>query len=219
MSGFQTTNDSITKGEDYTVGYYVGTVTVNVDPLGIARVQAHVDELYDTQQGEVPFIGPIKESPFGFGTGAKGQYGWYGSPQVGSKIKVELQNGDEHNALYTPLYTVPDAHPWFNAPTRWGFVDPTGNSLQVDMSANTWTFTHSSGDQVSYDATGDRITLIQGNENLSVAKDRTSDIQGNDTLTVGKKLTIIVQGDAFIQSSTRIDAAAPLITFNTTPAI
>jgi hypothetical protein len=88
-------------------------------------------------------------------------------------------------------------------PTRWGFVDPSGNSLQVDMSASTWTFTHSSGDQISFDATGDRVTLIQGNDNL----------------TVNKALTIIVQGNCLVQSNTRVDVQAPLTTLNSVTPI
>jgi hypothetical protein len=201
--GLNTVNDSVNHKEDYGQGYYAGTVSVNTDSLGIARVQASVPGLFDPTQGAVPWIGAIKDSPFGFGTGPKGPYGVYGFPQVGSTVMVELQNGDEHKPLYQTLYTQPNAHPWFNVPTRWGFVDPSGNSLQVDMSASTWTFTHSSGDQISFDATGDRVTLIQGNDNL----------------TVNKALTIIVQGNCLVQSNTRVDVQAPLTTLNSVTPI
>jgi hypothetical protein len=198
-----TVNDSVNHKEDYGQGYYAGTVSVNTDSLGIARVQATVPGLFDPTQGAVPWIGAIKDSPFGFGTGPKGPYGVYGFPQVGSTVMVELQNGDEHKPLYQTLYTLPNAHPWFNVPTRWGFVDPSGNALQVDMSAGTWTFTHSSGDQIAFDATGDRVTMIQGNDNL----------------VVKKALTIIVQGNCLVQSSTRIDIEAPLTTLNSVTPI
>jgi len=164
-------------------------------------VQVNVPGLFDTSSGPVPWVGALKDSPFGFGTGPKGQYGWYGSPQVGSKVKVELQGGDPHRPLYTTLYTAPDANSVFAQPYTWGFQDPSGNSLVVNMQTGTWTFTHSSGDQVAYDATGDRVTLIQGNENLNVQK----------------AMTVIVQGNCQVYSNTRIDIQAPLTTLNSIP--
>lgn len=185
--GFNTAQDSFSHQENYGQGYYIGTVTANNDTVGIGRVQAHVDGLFDTEQGEVPYVGPIKDSPFGFGKGAKGPYGVYGMPQVGSTLKVELQNGDEHKGLYSTLITAQSAHPWFNTPSRWGFVDPAGNSLQVDFAAGTWTFTHQSGSYASYDAAGD--------------------------------MTVYAVGKIEATSAVRIDAQAPLITFNTVPVI
>jgi hypothetical protein len=164
-----TINDAVQHKEDYGQGYYAGTVSVNTDSLGIARVQATVPGLFDPTQGAVPWIGAIKDSPFGFGTGPKGPYGVYGFPQVGSTVMVELQNGDEHKPLYQTLYTQPNAHPWFNVPTRWGFVDPQGNSLQVDMSAGTWVWTHQSGDTVSYDQAGNVIHVVKANETHQVS--------------------------------------------------
>lgn len=198
-----TVNDSINHAEDYGQGYYAGTVTVNTDSVGIARLQANIPGLFDTSNGAVPWIGAIKDSPYGFGTGPKGPYGVYGFPQVGSTVMVELQNGDEHKPLYRTLYTAPNAHPWFNVPTRWGWVDPSGNSLQVDMAAGSYVFTHSSGDTIAIDATGDRVTVIQG----------------NDSLTVNKQITTLALGNIEVTSQTRQDYQAPLITFNTVPVI
>lgn len=174
-----TVNDSVNHKEDYGQGYYAGTVSVNTDSLGIARVQATVPGLFDPAQGAVPWIGAIKDSPFGFGTGAKGPYGVYGFPQVGSTVMVELQNGDEHKPLYKTLYTQPSAHPWFNVPTRWGFVDPSGNSLQVDMSAGTWVWTHQSGDTISYDQAGNVVHVVKANETHNVAGNLVFQVTGN----------------------------------------
>jgi hypothetical protein len=195
---FQSTNDFVDGIEDYSNAYYVGVVTNNNDPLGLGRVQATVPGLYDPSQGAVPWIAPLKDSPFGFGTGQKGQYGVYGSPPEGSIIKIELQNGDPHKPLFTSLYTLPNANAVFSSPNVWGYQDPSGNQLVVNMATGTWTWTHSSGDQIAYDASGDRVTAIQGNDNLNV----------------GKKLTIIVQGNAWVQSDTRVDIQAPLTTLN-----
>lgn len=188
--GFNSVNDSISHQENYGQGYYIGTVTANNDTIGIGRVQAHVDGLFDADQGEVPFVGPIKDSPFGFGKGAKGPYGVYGMPQVGSTIKVELQNGDEHKGLYSTLITAQSAHPWFNSPARWGFVDPAGNSLQIDMNTGAWTWTHQSGDSIAYDGSGNVVRVVKGSE--------TDQITGNSTKTVGGGLTFNVTGNATI---------------------
>ena len=199
--GFGTVNDSVNHKEDYSSGYYVGTVTSNTDTLGIARVQASVDGLFDPTQGPVPWIGSIKDSPYGFGTGSKGPYGVYGFPQVGSVVKVELQNGDEHKPLYTPLYTQANAHPWFNVPSRWGYVDPAGNSLQVDMSAGTWLWTHQSGDTISFDSSGDVVRVVKGNETATISGNQDSTIQGSVQDTISGALTFQVTGAVNINCS------------------
>jgi hypothetical protein len=188
--GFNSVNDSFSSQENYGQGYYIGTVTANNDTIGIGRVQAHVGGMFDTDQGEVPYIGPLKDSPYGFGTGANGPYGVYGMPQIGSTIKVELQNGDEHKALYTTLITAQSAHPWFNTPSRWGYVDPAGNSLQVDMSTGAWTWTHQSGDSIAYNGSGNVVRVVKGSE--------TDNITGDSTKTVGGGLTFNVTGNATI---------------------
>jgi hypothetical protein len=200
--GFNSTNDTLQGQEKYGQGYYIGTVTGNNDTVGIGRVQANVPGLFDTDQGEVPYIGPLKDSPFGYGTGANGPYGVYGMPQVGSTIKVELQNGDEHQGLYTTLITAQSAHPWFNTPSRWGFVDPVGNSLQVDMSTGAWTWTHQSGDSIAFDGSGDVVRVVKGNDTDQITGNEVDQVQGNSTKTVGGGLTFNVTGNATINCST-----------------
>jgi hypothetical protein len=188
--GFNTANDSFASQENYGGGYYIGTVTANNDTVGIGRVQAHVEGLFDTDLGEVPFVGPIKDSPFGYGSGPKGPYGVYGMPQIGSTIKIELQNGNENQGLYSTLITAQSAHPWFNTPSRWGFVDPAGNSLQIDMSSGTWTWTHQSGDSIAYDGSGNVVRVVKGND--------ADQITGNSTQTIGGGITFNVTGNAQI---------------------
>lgn len=188
--GFSSVNDTLGAQEKYGQGYYIGTVTANTDTVGIGRVQASIPGLFDPEQGEVPFIGPLKDSPFGYGVGQKGPYGVYGTPQIGSTVKVELQGGDEHKPLYTTLITAKSAHPWFNSASRWGFVDPQGNSLQVDMQAGTWVWTHQSGDSISYDGSGNVVRVVKASE--------TDQVTQNSTKTVGGNLTFNVTGNADI---------------------
>jgi hypothetical protein len=181
--GLNSTNDAVKHGEDYGDGYYLGTVTNNVDPLGIGRVQANVPGLYNPAKGPVPWVGPIKDSPFGFGVGPKGPYGVYGSPYVGSQLMVELQKGDENNGMYSPIPTAPTANPAFKDPQTWGFQDPSGNQLLVNMSTGTWTFTHSSGDMLTYDQTGDRTTLVKGNSTETINQNMNLTVMGNTNIT------------------------------------
>jgi len=199
--------------EDYGDGYYVGTITSNSDPIGIGRVQANIPGLYNTAKGPVPWIGPIKDSPFGYGTGSKGPYGVYGSPQVGSQIKVELQKGDEHNALYTPLPTAPSANPAFSSPQTWGFPAPSGNQLLVNMASGTWTFTHSSGDTLSYDSSGNRTTLVKGNSTETVNGSMNLTVQGSVNLTATGTASYTASAHQFngpVTASSTISAAGDI---------
>lgn len=195
---FNTTNETLNHVEDYEGKEFIGTVINNVDPLGLGRIQVSVPDLYDPNAGEVPWVGRNHESPYGFGTSSTGQFGVYGSPQLNTKVRITLQHGDVHYPMYEPIQTQPDSNPSFTNPLVWGFKDPSGSSLLVDMRTNTWTFTHASGDIVQYLGNGDRLELIKG----------------NDSLTVNKALTIVVKGNCIVQSDTRIDVQAPLTTLN-----
>lgn len=196
---FHTANDTVSHSEEYNTGYYLGTVTNNQDPLGLHRVQADVPGLYDTTTGEVPWIGPHKDSPFGFGTGANGQYGTYGSPAVGSKIKIELQNGDEHNAMYSPVQVKADVNADFSNPNVWGFKDPDGNIVKYDMNAHTYTFITKGGAQIVIDANGKRITQVNGDVETS---------NGDWTVNVTGNASITATGNASVQASSNISVQA-----------
>jgi phage baseplate assembly protein gpV len=196
---FHTANDTVSHSEEYGSGYYLGTVTNNQDPLGLHRVQADVPGLYDSAAGEVPWIGPHKDSPFGFGTGANGQYGTYGSPAVGSKIKIELQNGDEHNALYSPVQVKADVNADFSDPNVWGFKDPDGNIVKYDMTNHTYTFITKGGAQINIDANGKRITQVNGDVTNS---------NGDWTVNVTGNASITASGNAAVHASSNITVQA-----------
>lgn len=196
---FNTANETISGVEDYEGKHLVGTVTNNVDPLGIGRVQASVPGLYDPQAGEVPWIGPKKDSPFGFGSGANGQHGVYGSPQIGDEIRVELQHGDEHYATYEPLYTQPNANSQFASPNVWGYKDPDGNYMIYDMETHTYMFVTRSGASIEIDANGKRITAVNGDNETS---------NGDWTLNVTGAITATCSGDASVHANGNIAVQA-----------
>jgi len=158
---FQAINDFADAVHQYGSSYYVGTVTNNQDPLLLDRVQARVPGLYDPDQGPVPWIAPLKDSPFGFGTGSKGAYGTYGCPPEGAVIIVELQQGDIHKPMYRNLYTRPNVNTAF-PPNVWGFTDPDGNTVMYDTTAHTYRFVTAGGAVITIDANGKRITAVNG---------------------------------------------------------
>lgn len=192
---FQSANDFVQASESYDQGYYMGVVTNNNDPLGIGRVQANVPGLYDTALGEVPWIGPLKDSPYGFGKSAKGPYGTYGAPPAGSPIKVELQGGDPHKPLYTNLYTQPVANPAFVSPNVWGYQDPDGNLMIYDMSTHTYKFVTAGGAVIVIDANGKRITQVNGDVETSNG-DWTVNVTGNATITASSNISVQAGGTA-----------------------
>jgi phage baseplate assembly protein gpV len=217
---FRTTNDFLQGAEKYDQGTYIGVVFANNDPLGIGRVQANVPGLYDTTLGAVPWIGPKKDSPFGYGTGTKGKYGVYGVPQVGSKIIVELQQGDEHKPLYSTFPTAQDANPTFASPTVWGYQDPDGNIMIYNMASHTYTFITAGGYQIQIDASGNRITTVandtenaSGNWTINVAGNAQINADGNVGLKAGGTATYQASSHSFIgpvTASATISAAGDI---------
>lgn len=179
-------NDRLADAEqdDKYGGYIVGTVVENNDPLGIARIKVQIPNLLDSDQGPIPWCLPSKKSPFGQGPG----YGVYGSPKIGSPVRVSLQGGDPQHPVYEcDEYLAAHANAKFQDPNTWGFKDPGGSELWVNMTTGAWEFTHQSGTTLKYDG--------QGDMNLHVAKDSTTDIVGKETVTVGSDSTKTIQGN------------------------
>lgn len=181
-----TVNDRLAEAEEDAKdsGYIIGTVVENVDPVGIGRIKVSVPNLFEPHQGDVPWVGPHKKSPFGIGSG----YGVYGSPAIGSQVRIKLQDGDAHYPLFeADEYSKQNANPKFKDPKTWGFKDPSGNELFVNMDTQDWQFTHSSGLTLQYD--------VDGNLRLHVPGDSTTDIQGDETKTVAGDSATTVTGD------------------------
>lgn len=162
---FQPMNDHISSTEDYQSNKeYVGVVTNNADPMGLARVQASIPGLFDPQSGEVPWIGPKKQSPFGIGPG----FGTYGAPAIGSKITVMLQDGDENHPMYTGfVLAAPDVDDVFKDPNVWGFKDPAGNTFKVDLVNKTWYLDLSTGYSFHADNAGNVAVTVPQNLDVS----------------------------------------------------
>ncbi|QRE00338.1 baseplate hub subunit [Burkholderia phage BCSR5] len=164
MSGFVALNDLLKpeEGDEAKGRWYLGTVR-QVSPDGTGMVKAHVPGLFDMDAGDVPWIGQLKQSLFGVGAG----FGMYGAAQPGAKVTVILQDGDPNYPAYIGgVLNKDDVPDEFKSPSVWGFKDPKGNKLVVDLASGTFRFTHSSGAYISFDGGGNIIikgTTIQLN--------------------------------------------------------
>lgn len=196
---FATTNETLDRVEDYENKELIGTVTSNTDPLNVGRIQVSIPDLYNPEAGEVPWVGRSHQSPFGFGTSTKGQYGTYGYPQIGTKVRVTLQHGDEHYPTFEPLQVKPDANAAFASPNVWGFTDPDGNTVIYDMAAHTYRFITAGGAVINIDANGKRITQVNGDVETS---------NGDWTINVTGKATINSSSDAEVNSQASIRLTA-----------
>lgn len=165
---------------------YVGTVVQNRDPLNLDRIQVRIPGLYDPDQGEVPWCGPHKDSPFGTAQ----NWGVYGVPAIGSDVVVELQNGDPHYPVYSSIMRY--ANPDFPSGGAWGFKDPRGNRLKVDLDANTVTF--NSGTNV--------VFHIDAQGNLSVS------VPGTTTITSEKTMTLVSHQDMSLHADGNMDISS-----------
>lgn len=187
---FQSTNDKIDEasldaGND---GYHIGTVIFNDDPDGINRIKVSIPNLFDDTDENLPWVAPSPYSPFGIGSG----FGSYGSPAIGSEVKVYFQDGDVNYGFYeSSLLSKKNANPKFKNPNTWGFKDPDGNELYVNMETHVWEFTTHAGTTLKHTADGDF--------NLNIVRDTTEHVGRDSNTTIEGKLNITVNGgDAVI---------------------
>lgn len=173
----------------------LGEVINNDDPLHLDRVQVRVPELFDPDIGEVPWCMPAKNPIFGQGA----TWGMYGVPAVGSIVIVECQDGDDNFPVYRGFAQIkPNVNPEFDTPQKWGFVDPSGNKLVVDMDAQTFIFTHSSGSVLTFD--GEQRVQLDCTTIIGNCKDGT--LNAEKTATVNTETSTINCTDSTIKCET-----------------
>jgi len=213
MSGINSVNDRLqdaTQDESYD-GYIIGTVVENNDPDGIARIKVRVTNVMDSDLGPSPWCLPSKHSPFGQGQG----YGVYGSPAVGSPVRIKFQNGDPNYPVYeADEYLKAHANPKFQNPKTWGYKDPGGSELWVNYETGAWEWTHQSGDTIKYDGQGNvevhvvanSKTQIDGNEETATTGTLTETVDGDVATEYKSNLNFTVVGNANINVQGNLDA-------------
>lgn len=211
-----TLNDQINNNvQDYRNRRFIGTVVSLDDPLGINRFQVDIPEL--NLEGDArPWVGLEKFSPFGVGPG----FGVYGSPAINSLAIIEFQDGK----LVYPIckgFLLHNAHkdPRFANGSVWGYQDPSGNYLIVDMGAGTWTWHHHSGTEYNIDNSGNLSATVVGNVVINIQGNTTVNTQGNTNIETqgsthissGNGTTIDTTGTTNINSSGTTTVTAPSV--------
>lgn len=201
-----TINDTI-NNHDNLKSRLVGTVVNCTDPLNLGRVQATVPGMFE---GSIlPWISPVvTQSPFGSGN----QFGFFGSPQVGSKISIELQDGDAHKPLFTGGWRGPTDTPnEFLDPTAWGFKDLSGNTLVVQGS--NITLTSAVGVTLNFNGL-DLIVTSPGQINMTAMGGVNLNSSGNTNIRASGSVTLQSAGTVNVGGGTINIAADELININ-----
>ena len=162
----------------------LGEVVNNDDPLHLDRIQVKIPELFEPDIGELPWCMPAKNPIFGQGK----TWGMYGVPAVGSIVIVECQDGDDNFPVYRGFAQIkPNVNAEFDTPQKWGFVDPSNNKLVVDMEAQTFVFTHSSGSILTFDGEQrvqlDCTTVITNCQDATLNAEKTATVN-TETSTI-----------------------------------
>lgn len=192
--------------QNYNGVIFLGRVVNNSDPLGMGRFQVSVPGLYD--EGEIPWMGVNRFSPFGVGPG----FGVYGSPAIGSAAIVMLQDGDANLPICLGfILTNSDKLGPYGQPYTWGYVDPSGNTLVVDMQAQTWTWTHSSGTNYNVDSTGNLTVNVVDNLNVNVTSSATVVVDGDTSVITHGNTQVTTDGTTTIFSGGPASLTAPSV--------
>jgi hypothetical protein len=223
MSGFDTMNANMELTKSYSGRYFVGKVVNNTDPLNLDRVQATVPNLYDKDLGELPWIGPVKTSPFGIGA----TWGVYGSPNVGSDVLILLQDGDPHYPLYHSIQTKKNDD--FPTNQGWGFKDFYGNKFRVASDKTVQfiavagaTFNIAVDGSISVTTVANQSLTVQGNSNVAVTGNSTVGVTGNATINVTGNTTLTspntsITSNVTINGTTQINGNTNIVgNFSTT---
>ncbi len=184
--------------QDYKGKVFLGRVIENIDPEGTGRFKVSIPDLYT--EGEIPWVGGVRYSPFGIGGG----FGFYGSPAIGSTAIIELQDGDSNMPIcHGFILTNTNKDPRFASEKVWGYVDPSGNTLVVNMESQDWTWTHSSGTNYNVNQQGDLT--------VNVVQHQTINVTGNSTMNVTGNTSVITQGTTLVQSGGQATIRAPKV--------
>lgn len=193
MSGYGSLNEQTQDATDDYHNYVLGTCITNDDPEGLDRIKCTVPGLYVGEEAELPWIGPIKKSSFGVGP----EFGVYGSPQPKSHVLIQLQNGDPHYPVYVGCILLPDGKNAKFHKMAWGFKDPVGNELCVDMESGTTTFTHQSNIKIEF---------ANGTFNIEAPQDTNITAKGN--------IKIKASGNVDIQAGGNVNAKGTTVNLN-----
>lgn len=187
---------------------FIGTVTDNLDPLKLERIKVSIPGLLEEADPSLhPWAG---KDGNGF-MSSTSTYGFFGLvPRIGDKVWVRFQRGD----LLFPLYWASPilngqrpAEADVNYPNRYGWVDPAGNSVVIDVTAGSTTmeFKHKTGTVIRINNDGSITSSAptwshQGTFNLT----GDANVTGNFNLTGDAGVTGKIDATDTIKSTTDV---------------
>lgn len=134
---------------------YIGTVVDNEDPREIGRVKTTVTGLVEGSKSILPWMhqaGPI-------GLGSQTKHSWFSVPQIGTQVYIVFPSQSIYHGIYyaRPIRYDQGRDPYYfskskNYPKRYGWTDPQGTRLAIDMVKREMSFTHTSGFKLHVDS-------------------------------------------------------------------
>lgn len=172
---------------------YRAEVVDNNDPSKLGKVKIKIPGLIEGDNSKLPWAYP--QNPYAFGGHPKSAA--FHAPRVGSLLTVVFPYGNVYNLFYTGYWHSQNNYAMdpfkTNYPNRYGFVDPTGNTLVHDMTTHDITYQHVAQDD------------NQSSDPVNTGGDETADAGGptsftaphilKDSSTVPPKFTINVNKD------------------------
>lgn len=193
---------------------FIGEVVDNADPMKLERVRVRVPDVFDGVPDEMlPWAIPKVLHALGHGGGAHSCH----VPVMGSLVYIEFQNGDPHFPKYVGSPVTPAGRNAVfdtNYPNRYGFADPTGNIVYVDMKSGDIDLLHFSGTKFHVDAGGNVTGTAVGSYSQHAAGPMSLSSDAGITLdapTITNKATTITLDAANTQSTGNIGASGTIL--------
>lgn len=205
---------------------YLATVLDNDDPKKIGRVRVRVNQLMP--KDAIPDEDcPWAVSRRGLAWGGQLDLSTFAVPSKDTQVLVRFLGGD----IYCPVYETAPVHTQTkvtametNYPLRWGWKDPDGSSLVVDMKDHTLEYTHQSG--MFFKINDDKTVNIFYPSDLTtnVMQDSTTEISRDEITTIGNNKTETILNDDVLsvtgnQTQTILKNKTETISLNNTQTI
>ena len=133
-----------------------GVVEKNDDPKQTGRVKVAIQGLWDgIELDKRPWVYPQYPAQLG---ATEGHISAFMVPRIGSQVVVTFPYDDVYFPFYVGHWDTEKTKAFQsydeNYPDVYGFTDPTGNKVKVNMATNVIVLTHSSGTKITVGADG-----------------------------------------------------------------
>jgi hypothetical protein len=179
--------------------WHVGLVVDNDDTLRLQRIKVTIPNVFPekTPLTELPWVGPILKSSFG----ATATASTVSVPVIGARVVIEFQGDDTNHGLYHGYITHPDHLTMMDAllladyPHAYGFFDPLGNVLSINLKTGNVTFKHNKKNRSGHTT----INIDQeGNINITASADLTATVAGSTSIATKGSTSVTTEGNTAV---------------------